>query len=187
MTERAKHWYWGIAVALVMIGGIGYFLGPVWLRTGDDASPRNFVAVNKRLATAGQPSAQQLADLANQGYTLVVNLAPPQGYGAIADEGYRVAGAGLSYVNIPVDFERPRPDDFELFQRVLSARRSGKVLVHCQLNYRASAFVFLYRVIVERVAPFEAAEAMWQVWRPNAVWKEFMNRELHQRRIAFGW
>jgi len=180
-----RRWLIGALAGVVVLGASAYCLGPLWLRTSDDAPPRNFVAVSERLASSGQPSAAQLAALRAKGYTLVINLAPPQSYGSLPEEGGLVGREGIAYVNIPVDFERPSAGDFELFRRVVSARAQDKVLVHCQLNYRASSFVFLYRAIYEHVAPLEAAEAMLQIWRPNDAWKEFINGRLREHGIDF--
>ncbi|HEX5127314.1 MAG TPA: hypothetical protein VFW00_11285, partial [Rhodocyclaceae bacterium] len=38
------------------------------------ASIRNYVAIDERLATSGQPSEAQLAELAREGFELVINL-----------------------------------------------------------------------------------------------------------------
>ena len=112
----------------------------------------NYVAATERLHTAGQPDAATLATLAEQGFELVVNLAPPSSQGAVPDEGKLVAEDGPTYVNIPVSWQQPTYEDFELFSAVMNGARDRKVLVHCQLNMRASAFTFLYRVVHEGVA-----------------------------------
>ena len=62
----------------------------------------NYVVATERLHTAGQPDAAALATLAEQGFELVVNLAPPSSQNAVADEGKLVAEHGPTYVNIPV-------------------------------------------------------------------------------------
>jgi uncharacterized protein YktB (UPF0637 family) len=49
-----------------------------------------------------------------------------------------------------------------------------KTLVHCQVNYRASAFVFLYRVLFDDVPMDQAKEAMESVWVPNDTWRAFI-------------
>ena len=81
-----------------------------------------------------------------------MNLAPPTNQGAVADEGKLVAEDGPTYVNIPVSWQQPTYEDFELFSAVMNGARDRKVLVHCQLNMRASAFTFLYRVVHEACA-----------------------------------
>ena len=145
----------------------------------------NYVAATERLHTAGQPDAATLATLGEQGFELVVNLAPPNNQGAVADEGKLVAEHGPTYVNIPVNLQKPTYEDFELFSAVMNGARDRKVLVHCQLNMRASAFTFLYRVIDEHVPPEEALKALRAVWIPKDQWATFTADELKRHNIDF--
>jgi protein tyrosine phosphatase (PTP) superfamily phosphohydrolase (DUF442 family) len=152
---------------------------------GDNGMGANYVAATERLHTAGQPSAAALATLADQGFEVVVNLAPPSNDGAVADEGKLVGEDGGAYVNIPVNWQRPTYEDFALFSAVMNGARDRKVLVHCQLNMRASAFTFLYRVIHEGVAPEEAMEALRAVWIPRDQWATFSADVLARHGVDF--
>jgi len=145
----------------------------------------NFVKVTDRLDTAGQPDAEHLGILAKQGYGLVVNLAPPGSRGSIDMEGSLVAGAGITYVNIPVDWQEPKYSDFELFSGVLGQAGDRKVLVHCQMNMRASMFTFLYRVVHDTVPPAEAYRFVSQVWSPRDQWLTFGRMVLKKHNIDF--
>lgn len=182
---RTSRWLLATLLGGAALSGAMYVSGPWLLRTADDAPPRNFVAVSERLATSGQPSVAQLAALQAQGYDLVINLAPPDSYGSLPQEPALLEAAGIRYLNIPVNFDRPDAEDFARFREALSAGTRGKVLVHCQLNYRASSFVFLYRAIQDRIEPLEAAEPMLQVWRPNETWRLFLNDQLREQGIEF--
>jgi protein tyrosine phosphatase (PTP) superfamily phosphohydrolase (DUF442 family) len=107
----------------------------------------HFRAISARIGTAGQPTAAQFALIREAGYDIVINLALPTSDNALADEGSLVAGLGMTYVHIPVNFTRPTAGDFEAFAGVLDAFRSRRVFVHCAMNMRVSAFVFVYRVL----------------------------------------
>jgi protein tyrosine phosphatase (PTP) superfamily phosphohydrolase (DUF442 family) len=145
----------------------------------------NYVAATERLHTAGQPSAATLATLSEQGFELVVNLAPPSSPGAVPDEGKLIAEDGPTYVNIPVVWQQPTYEDFALFSAIMNGARDRKVLVHCQLNMRASAFTFLYRVIHEGVPPEEALEALRAVWIPRDQWATFTADVLARHDVEF--
>jgi protein tyrosine phosphatase (PTP) superfamily phosphohydrolase (DUF442 family) len=145
----------------------------------------NYVAATERLHTAGQPDAATLATLGEQGFELVINLAPPNNQGAVPEEGKLVAEHGPTYVNIPVNWQKPTYEDFELFSAVMNGARDRKVLVHCQLNMRASAFTFLYRVIDEHVPPEEAMKALSAVWIPKDQWATFTADVLKRNNINF--
>jgi protein tyrosine phosphatase (PTP) superfamily phosphohydrolase (DUF442 family) len=145
----------------------------------------NYIAATERLHTAGQPTAAALGTLAEQGFELVVNLAPPSNGGAVPDEGKLVAEDGPAYVNIPVSWQQPTYEDFALFAAVMNGARDRKVLVHCQLNMRASAFTFLYRVVHEGVPPANAMEALRAVWIPRDQWATFTADVLARHGVDF--
>jgi protein tyrosine phosphatase (PTP) superfamily phosphohydrolase (DUF442 family) len=152
---------------------------------GNPERGANYVVATERLHTAGQPSAAALATLGEQGFELVVNLAPPNNQGAVPDEGKLVAEHGPTYVNIPVNWQKPTYEDFELFSAVMNGARDRKVLVHCQLNMRASAFTFLYRVVHEKVPPDEALKALQAVWIPRDQWATFTADVLARNHVDF--
>lgn len=151
----------------------------------DDALAINHIVVDERLHTSGQPQAAALAALAARGFDTVVNLAPPTAQGAVAEERELLESSGVEYVNIPVDFRNPTYEDFERFSAALSRARVGQVLVHCQVNARASTFTFLYRVVHEGVAPAAAFELVKQAWTPIDLWAGFARDVLERHGIAF--
>jgi hypothetical protein len=53
-----------------------------------------------------------------------------------------------------------------------------KVFVHCALNMRVSAFVFLQRVLDEQLPVGNAAVDLHRVWEPDEVWRDFIARML---------
>ena len=138
---------------------------------------RNYTAVSDRLASAGQIGYDQIPLLKEEGYEVVINL-------AVADrerngeEGFLVAESGLTYIHIPVDWDEPQLSDVELFYDVMQANEGRKVFVHCFANMRASAFVYLYRTMVEGVPEAEARATMAQVWDPAEVqqWADLIRR-----------
>ncbi|MCY3731555.1 MAG: hypothetical protein OXF98_09455, partial [Rhodospirillaceae bacterium] len=73
----------------------------------------------------------------------------------------------------------------ELFSGVLNESGNRQVLVHCRLNYRASMFTFLYRVVHERVPAPTAFEAVAQVWEPADHWVTFGQMVLDRHGIDF--
>jgi protein tyrosine phosphatase (PTP) superfamily phosphohydrolase (DUF442 family) len=145
----------------------------------------NVVVISPRLVTSGQPSAQALARLGAEGFGAVVYLAPPTVGDAVRDEAFIVGRQGIAFVNLPIDFDHPNEADFRAFAAVLSAFAERKVLVHCQVNLRASSLVFLYRSIVARDDPRSAYEAVSKVWVPEGPWKQLILDLLRKNAIAF--
>ena len=84
----------------------------------------------------------------------------------------------MAYVHIPVNFEDPASRDFQTFCRVMEAFQDRPVFVHCALNMRVSSFVFLYRVLCERVARAEAERDLHAIWQPDEAWSRFIEEQL---------
>lgn len=145
----------------------------------------NVVEISPTLVTSGQPSAAALADLKALGFDAVIYLAPPTVHDAVRDEPLIVARQGLVFVNIPIRFDDPADADVDTFAAVLRALGPRKVLVHCQVNFRASALVFLYRTTVLGEAPRAAWEALSGVWVPNGAWRKLIERRLRERGVEF--
>ena len=143
----------------------------------------NHVVINDRLHTSGQPESSQLSSLADRGFEMVINLAPPTTEGAVPTEGQLVAEDGIAYVNIPVDWRNPTYADFALFSAVLNQAEDRQVLVHCMVNARASMFTFLYQTVHAQVPIDEAFEYVKQVWTPQDQWVTFGKMVLERHDI----
>jgi len=140
---------------------------------------RNYRRLEPDLASAGQPEADQL-ELLPEHFDCVINLARSDSPHALADEAERIAGLGLDYVHIPVDFKNPRTEDLERFFAAMQTYNAKRRLVHCALNWRASAFVFLHRVINEGHDPGRARSELHAVWQPDTTWQAFIDHMLQQ-------
>ncbi len=141
----------------------------------------NYVENSPRISSAGMPAQRQFAAIAEAGFGAVVNLAPPDALGSHDDEQALVERQGMRYFTVPIDFAAPRAEDYERFAAILNQNRDKRVLVHCQLNLRASTLVFLYRVIELGEDPDQAFGDVARVWQPGAAWHEFMRDVLVAR------
>ena len=135
---------------------------------------KNYKHINARLHTSAQPDKDQLLQLKQAGIELVINLAHDESPGAVADEAERIKSQGIPYINIPVDFNRPRLDDFNRFVAAMNKHSANTILVHCACNWRVSAFVYLYRVLVEQEDRIRAEADMLAIWQPDATWQQFI-------------
>ncbi len=140
----------------------------------------NFRQYSPSFASAGQPTREQFATLRDQGFERVVYIAFTNNRNALADEDLVVKGLGMEYMQVPVDFSDPLPSDFYAFADSMRRSPDKKTLLHCQVNARASAFSFLYRVVYENVPVAEAKADMNSVWQPNEVWRDFIFEVLEQ-------
>jgi protein tyrosine phosphatase (PTP) superfamily phosphohydrolase (DUF442 family) len=145
----------------------------------------NVVEVSPRLVTSGQPPEKGLSTLGALGFEAVIYLAPPTVSDAVRDEAYIVGRQGLVFVDIPIQFDRPTEQDYETFAGVLDSLGARKVLVHCQVNLRASSMVFLYRVIARKEDPDRAYGSVTAVWSPEGPWKRLIQELLRKHNVKF--
>jgi protein tyrosine phosphatase (PTP) superfamily phosphohydrolase (DUF442 family) len=137
----------------------------------------SYLPISAQLATAGQPTAAQFTEIAAAGFTTVINLALPTSTNALPDERTVVEAQGMTYYPIPVEWEHPTLRDFQQFASVLAQSANPKVFVHCAMNMRVSAFVYVYRRL--RDVPQDAAAAdLAKIWQPNETWQNFIDAGL---------
>ncbi|MGD8340013.1 MAG: protein tyrosine phosphatase family protein [Gammaproteobacteria bacterium] len=144
----------------------------------------NFREYSESFASAGQPTEEQFELIRDAGYDRVVYIAFSTDRDAIAGEDRLVRDLGMDYVQIPVVWSAPTAADFESFAAVMRQEPSKKTLLHCQVNFRASAFAFLYRVLEQGVPIADAKADMESVWQPNDTWRALIFDVLEAHDVA---
>jgi len=130
------------------------------------------------LWTSGQLSAADIRRLPELDVPAVVNLALPTASNALPGEAEMITGLGIAYVHIPVPWDRPELHHLRQFFGVLDAFAGQRVWVHCAMNYRVSAFVYLYRRLRRGESDEAARYPMSTIWQPNEVWQAFIEQAL---------
>lgn len=143
----------------------------------------NFVPLNERILTGGQPTVDQLEDAALAGVQVVINLATKTSYNAIPNEGQIVEGLGLEYLHIPVQWDAPKKVVLDYFMDTLDTRRDKKVLIHCAANMRVSAFMALYRILRLGWPREKAFSEVRRIWNPDnyPAWKRLIHEVLGEQ------
>ena len=144
----------------------------------------NYLRIDDRLTTSGQPLASQFEAIRDSGCQTLVNLITPDSKNAVSNEGEIVTELGMTYVHIPVVWTEPKVSDWEQYISLLNTS-DRKVHAHCVVNMRVSAFTFLYRVIHQKIDPSDAKALMNEIWTPNAVWEEFIDDILRKHDIDY--
>ncbi len=135
---------------------------------------KNYLKISSRLASSGQPAPEEFTHIAEDGYQVVINLSMPDSKTAITDEGYLVSSLGMSYIHIPVPFDAPDLSHLSLFSKAMDAYSEHRVWVHCALNYRVSAFLYLYNRRTHKKTKEEAKRFTLPDWVPNETWSAFI-------------
>ena len=147
----------------------------------DIAQIRNFRRLGQATATGGQPTQHQLALLAHSGVEVVINLGLANAEYSLADEKGDVESLGLTYVHIPVLFQERTSADLDQFIETLSRHHDRTLFIHCAQNKRVSAFMALYRILHLGWPRDRAMADLYQVWRPDTVWRRFIAAEIARR------
>ena len=144
--------------------------------TADPETIYNWRRLDRRITTSGQPTEPQLADIHALGVRHIINLGLHSHEKALPDEAASVSRLSMTYIHIPVDFQKPTDRDFDQFCSAMEQLKEVPVHVHCIANYRVSAFFYRYRRDVLGMDEAQARADMEQVWRPNGVWATFVGR-----------
>ncbi len=139
----------------------------------------NFYQLDESIGTAGQPEAEQFRDISAAGYEIVLNLALGDSPNAIENERNIISELNMTYVHVPVDFNSPRLEDLESFFKHMEKHKNKKIFIHCVMNWRVSAFMFLYHTIKCDMPVADALQQMNAVWQPEPVWQEFIENTLN--------
>lgn len=142
----------------------------------------NAFNITDLICTSGQPKPDQFRHIADSGYEVVINLALPDHEDSIPDEGSIVTGLGMTYIHIPVPFDAPGEDQFDMFCGYMDALAQRRVWVHCIVNARVSAFLFRYLQTHRGYSAEQARTPVLEVWWPDMdeVWTAFVRRAPQQ-------
>ena len=112
-----------------------------------DAAPdiRKFLQVTPDFCTGAQPRPEHFAMLKSRGVKTVLNLRTPGEHRA-DEEKAAVEAAGMTYVNIPVNYRNPTDADVEAFLKVTDDPAKRPMFVHCTAAIRVGAFWLIRRV-----------------------------------------
>lgn len=138
--------------------------------------PCNYFQITDNVATSGQPTADQFADIAAAGYGTVINLAMYNSERSIPEEGNIVAQQGMTYIHLPVPFDRPTTEHLKKFIHLMAALDGSRVWVHCVVNKRVSAFMYHYLTKVKGFDEQRAISPILSQWMPEMeeVWGKLM-------------
>jgi len=136
----------------------------------------NYLYYHEKLSSSGMPTAKQMNSVTEAGVELVINLAPHDVPNAIQDEPALVESLGMRYLNIPVNWNTPTRNGLNIFMDAMDANKDKKIHVHCEANFRASAFITMYRILRLGWNAEDAFAVMHTIWDEDAypVWKMFI-------------
>lgn len=144
----------------------------------------NYIKINELISTAGQPTVEQFKTIQENDFDVVINLALCSSTNAIENEDKIVSELGMTYIHIPVDFENPKLSDVKQFLNILQSLGSNKVFVHCSMNYRVTAFMYIFHKYILKT-PFDNIDlSMFEQWGPNEIWQSIIKVDIDEVKKA---
>jgi protein tyrosine phosphatase (PTP) superfamily phosphohydrolase (DUF442 family) len=142
----------------------------------------NQFEISKEITTSGQPTSDQFSIISKSGHDVVINLAMPDHESSISNEGEIVTSLGMTYIHIPVPFDAPGENHYQMFCRHMDSLTDKRVWVHCIVNARVSAFLFRYLQSNRGYSASEAKTPILEAWLPqmDSVWSEFISHAPEQ-------
>jgi protein tyrosine phosphatase (PTP) superfamily phosphohydrolase (DUF442 family) len=137
----------------------------------------NVQFLNEKLSSSGMPTTEQMKEIADAGIQVIINLAPQDLPNSLQNEAELAVGLGMEYLNIPVIWRAPESEKLIQFMDEMDAHADKKIHVHCEANYRASAFIMMYRVMRLGWKKEDAIPIMEKMWNPEdfPVWQKFID------------
>lgn len=106
-----------------------------------------FLKLTDQVWTGGQPWTEHLSKLKDAGIKIVINLRAHAEHLGGREEA-KVKELGMSYFNIPVDFQAPDELDADDFLKLTDEQlKNGPMFIHCAVATRAGAFWMIRRVL----------------------------------------
>ncbi|RXJ88064.1 protein tyrosine phosphatase family protein [Arcobacter sp. CECT 8985] len=134
----------------------------------------NYIKINENISTSGQPSKEELEEIAKNDFKIVINLALIDSSLALENEDKIVSKLGLTYIHIPVDFQNPEIDNLKLFLNIMNGFSNQKIWIHCAKNYRVTSFMYVFHKYFLKT-PFDQIDlSLLDVWTPSPKWQELM-------------
>ena len=142
----------------------------------------NFLSYHDQLSSSGMPTEAQIKSIAGAGVQVVINLAPNDVPQAIPVEDQLVKSFGMEYIHIPVNWGTPTRDGLNIFMDKMDDNIDKKIHVHCEANFRASAFIAIYRTLRLGWKEKDAFGIMHKIWDEDAypVWKMFIESAIQR-------
>lgn len=140
----------------------------------------NFIEIDGRIATAGQPTADQFRAARDAGYEVVINLAPDGLDTSLAGERELLEELGLEYHHLPVAWKEVGLDHLRAFEALMARVEGKRTLIHCQANYRVTAFFGLHAEARRGWSQEQSDALIRRIWNSNPgytmdeTWKAFI-------------
>jgi uncharacterized protein (TIGR01244 family) len=134
----------------------------------------NFAQVETTVACAGAVSPAAVAGIKKMGFASIINLRLDTEKGADIDaEAAAAKAAGINFVHLPLDGQKPDPAVADRFLKVITEPGNQPAMIHCASGNRAAAMWMIKRVLIDKWDNDRALEEAGQLGSISPVMKMF--------------
>ncbi len=131
----------------------------------------NFFKIDDKIYTSGLPNINDFECIAKKNFKIVISLTMPTDSKVIKNEEQILTKLNITYIHIPVNFYKPKIEDFKIFLKIINIFKDEKLWIHCTKNYRVTTFIYLYKLIELKEDDKKLLETFW---KPNETWQKFI-------------
>ncbi|MEA4981704.1 MAG: protein tyrosine phosphatase family protein [Paludibacter sp.] len=136
----------------------------------------NFFQYTDQLAAGAQPSIDDIIDLKNDGYEVIINISPSSTRNALKNEAEITEKTGLYYVHFPIDCSNLKTLHYKTFEGIMNGLSGKKIFVHCGANIKSSNLIHMYRVLAGNTDEAESLKTLYQIQQPEEKWFEYFRQ-----------
>lgn len=130
-----------------------------------------FQCVHPHLFASALPSSDQLAHIKAYGIDTLIHIAPNSDHASRQALDQSCLDIGLNYLQIPLDFESPAPDQALLILDMIDFLCTEKMLwLCCPDLQRCSSLLYVYRQFYMQIDLATAHPLLEVTWEPNSTW-----------------
>jgi protein tyrosine phosphatase (PTP) superfamily phosphohydrolase (DUF442 family) len=136
----------------------------------------NFFQYSTTLAAGAQPGVDQIIDLKNDCYEVIINISPVSARNSINNEAELVEKLGLDYIHFPVDCSNLRPIHYNTFEGIMKGVSNKKVFVHCGGNIKSSNLIHMYDVLANGMDETTSLTTLRKMQQPEKKWFDYFKQ-----------
>lgn len=133
----------------------------------------NFFQYSDKLSAGAQPTAEQIENLKNDGYEVIINISPASARNSMSNEAEIVEKLSMDYIHFPVDCSNLRPLHYTTFEGIMNGVNNKKVFVHCGGNIKSSNLIHMYDVLAKGKDEATSLCTLRKIQQPENKWFEY--------------
>ncbi len=143
---------------------------------------RNLNVIESTVACAGAITPENVSGIGKMGFVSIFNLRRPDEEGArLEEEAAAAQSAGLKYVHIPFDSNKPDTAAVDEFLAEIAKPGNQPAFIHCAGGGRAASMWYAKRAIVDGLDKEHALEEAKRLGLSNGPLQTFMTDYIETR------